>query len=336
MRTLRKILLPFSWLYGLVILVRNKCYDWGIFGSTTYDMPLICVGNLRVGGTGKTPMTEYIASLLKTDHSLALLSRGYKRQSEGFVLAGEETTVRDLGDEPYQFYLKFPEVAVAVDANRREGIRLLREKVAPEVILLDDAFQHRKVKAGLNILLTVYGDLYTDDHVLPAGNLRDTRNQASRAQVIVVTKCPAHLSEAEMEDVRQQLDTHSGQEVYFATIEYDRYLRNSGGGRMPLADLPEDATLVTGIATPGPLLHYLHSQGLTFRHAAYPDHHNFAPHEVKNLRRNSFVFTTEKDFMRLGDQVEGLWYLPIRIRLLAREGDFEALLQSYISSFGKK
>ncbi|WP_224489764.1 tetraacyldisaccharide 4'-kinase [Robertkochia flava] len=333
MRTLRKILLPFSWLYGLVILLRNKCYDWGWFSTTSYEIPLICIGNLRVGGTGKTPMTEFITRILCKEHRLALLSRGYKRQSEGFVMADENTTVQELGDEPFQFFRKFPEVVVAVDANRREGIRLLQEKAAPEVILLDDAFQHRKVKAGLNILLTVYGDLYTDDVVLPAGNLRDTRNQASRAQVIVVTKCPAHLSVAEMKDVTQQLDPLPGQEVFFATIDYDSFLYNAAGASMPLSDLPPGAPLITGIASPGPLLHHLNSLGLSFTHQAYSDHHNFAPHEVKKLSKHAFLFTTEKDFMRLEGQLDNLWYLPIRTRLLSREEEFRELLKNYVSGY---
>lgn len=333
MRAWRKILLPFTWLYGAVILVRNKCYDWGWFATKRYDLPVICIGNLRVGGTGKTPMTEFITTHIKGQYSTALLSRGYKRRSSGYVLAGPETRVEDLGDEPFQFFRKFPEVAVAVDANRVEGIAMLRKDVDPEVILLDDAFQHRKVTAGLNILLTVYGDLYVDDRVLPAGNLRDTRNQASRADIIVVTKCPSHLMATEMKDVQAHLAPLPGQEVYFATIDYDQYLYNKKGEKLPLTAIPEDASLITGIATPGPLLHYLKSLDLEFKHLGYPDHHNFAPHEIKVLQKNSFNFTTEKDFMRLEDQLDDLWYLPIKLRLLDREQQFLEHLNTFIKGY---
>ena len=334
MRTLRKILLPFSWLYGGVILLRNRFYDWGWLSSTGFEIPVICIGNLRVGGTGKTPMTEYLTRLLKDQFRLALLSRGYKRQSEGFILAGDETRVTDLGDEPFQFFRKFPEVAVAVDANRVEGIRKLQELVNPEVVLLDDAFQHRKVRAGLYVLLTVYNDLYVHDTVLPAGDLRDTRNQAARADIIVVTKCPNDLSAAEMDRIKGELSPKRGQEVCFATIDYDRYLYNANSERLALTEVPANATLVTGIATPDPLLEHLDEKGVHYKHEAYADHHHFTPKEIAHLEQLPFVFTTEKDFMRLENAVEGLYYLPIRVRFLGTsETRFQERLGHFLKAF---
>lgn len=316
MRLLRKILLPVSWLYGGIILLRNYGYDRGWFSSTSFDMPVICIGNLRVGGTGKTPMTEYIARLLKDKYRLALLSRGYKRSSKGYVLAGPDTGVNDLGDEPFQFYRKFPDVAVAVDANRTEGIKRLRKQMDPEVVLLDDAFQHRKVKAGMYVLLTAYGDLYTDDVILPAGNLRDTKNQAARADIIVVTKCPAGLSTSEMKVIEERLHPQPHQQVCFATIDYDDFIYNREGKRMPLLDISAHTSLVTGIATPEPLLQHLDGLGLHYDHLSFPDHHNFTVAEIKKLQQKKFVLTTEKDFVRLESQLEEVYYLPIKIKML--------------------
>jgi tetraacyldisaccharide 4'-kinase len=174
-----------------VTWLRNKSYDFGLKSSTHFDVPIICVGNLSVGGTGKTPMIEYLIRLLKTNYKIAALSRGYKRKTKGFVIANKTMTALDLGDEPFQFYKKFEDVIVSVDANRRHGIKqLMALEHKPDVILLDDAFQHRKVKAGLNILLTSYDNLYCNDIVLPTGNLREPKSGAKRAGVIVVTKCP--------------------------------------------------------------------------------------------------------------------------------------------------
>ncbi|THD66353.1 tetraacyldisaccharide 4'-kinase [Robertkochia marina] len=329
MRLLRKILLPVSWLYGGIIWLRNYGYDRGWFSSTSFDMPVICIGNLRVGGTGKTPMTEYIARLLKDKYRVALLSRGYKRSSKGYVLAGPDARVGELGDEPFQFYRKFPDVAVAVDANRTEGIKRLRKQINPEVILLDDAFQHRKVRAGMYVLLTAYGDLYTDDVILPAGNLRDTKNQAARADIIVVTKCPAAMSTSEMKLIENRLQPKPHQQLCFATIDYDEFIYNRQGERMPLSGIPDHASLVTGIATPEPLLQHLDGLGLHYDHLSFPDHHNFSEGEIKNLQQKKFVLTTEKDFVRLESQLEKVYYLPIKIKML---GEGKAVLTAKLLS----
>ncbi|MEY2867889.1 MAG: hypothetical protein RIR01_289, partial [Bacteroidota bacterium] len=194
MNLLRKILFPFAILYGLVTAIRNFLFDKGILKSYAFDLPIIAVGNLSVGGTGKTPQIEYLIRLLSTKYKVATLSRGYKRKSEGFVLADANVNAEILGDEPFQFFQKFPNIQVAVDANRKNGIeQLLSKNSKPEVILLDDAYQHRKVKAGFYILLTAYGDIYADDFMLPTGNLRESRSGAHRADVVVVTKCPPNL-----------------------------------------------------------------------------------------------------------------------------------------------
>ena len=203
MNLLRKILFPFAILYGLITSIRNFLFDKEILKSYSFDLPIIAVGNLSVGGTGKTPQIEYLIRLLLTKYKVATLSRGYKRKSEGFVLADANANAEILGDEPFQFFQKFPEILVAVDANRKNGIeQLLSQKEKPEVILLDDAYQHRKVKAGFYILLTAYDDIYVDDFMLPTGNLRESRSGSQRADVVVVTKCPPNLSETEQLSIK--------------------------------------------------------------------------------------------------------------------------------------
>ena len=218
---LRKILFPFSLGYALVVKARNYFYDIGIKKSTFFDTKTICVGNLSVGGTGKTPMIEYLIEQLKIDYRVAVLSRGYKRKSSGFLLATPKSSVENLGDEPFQIYTKFPEITVAVDADRRNGISILEEHIKPDVILLDDAFQHRKVKAGFNILLTAYGKLYCDDWYLPTGNLRDSRSEVRRADLIIVTKCPTEISETDKEGIRNNLKINTNQSVLFSSLSYD-------------------------------------------------------------------------------------------------------------------
>ena len=206
MNLLRKILFPFAILYGLITSFRNFLFDKGILKSYSFDLPIIAVGNLSVGGTGKTPQIEYLIRLLSDNYKVATLSRGYKRKSEGFVLADKNANAEILGDEPFQFYQKFPNVQVAVDANRKNGIeQLLNQNEKPEIILLDDAFQHRKVKAGYYILLTAYNDLYADDYILPTGNLRESRSGAKRANIVIVTKCPANLSLDKQNTIKKKL-----------------------------------------------------------------------------------------------------------------------------------
>ena len=325
MSSARKLLYPFSLLYGGVMLLRNKLYDRGIFSSEAYDFPVIAVGNLSVGGTGKSPMVEYLISLLK-DQRVATLSRGYKRSSKGFHLLSGNESAAEVGDEPLQFKNKFPEIAVAVDESRRHGIeQLLRQIPRPEVIILDDAFQHRKVTAGLYILLTPYGNLYSDDLVLPAGDLREPKSGAVRADVIVVTKCPPEISSEEKKSIKDCLKLLPGQELYFSSISYSPNIYGENAV-VPLKGLQKSLfTLVTGIANPIPLVKYLKSHSLEFDHLAFPDHHNFTASEIKELQSKECILTTEKDFMRLKNDIseENLFYLPITTSLLGKKAEFE-------------
>ena len=255
---LRKILFPFSILYGIITAIRNYLYDRGFLKSYSFQIPVIVVGNLSVGGTGKTPQIEYLIRLFSDKYRVATLSRGYKRKSEGFVLANEKTTVEEIGDEPFQFFKKFDTIQVAVETHRKNGIeQLLLQEKKPEIILLDDAFQHRKVQAGFYILLTAYNDLYADDCMLPAGNLREYQVNANRAQVLIVTKCPPDLSVESQQIVRKKLKPNQDQHLFFSCIGYDEFCYSGAGVVSAISIIETDKVLVAGIAKPKPFFDYL-------------------------------------------------------------------------------
>ena len=322
MKILRIFLFPIVPIYFLVTWIRNKFYDLGIFKSKQYEFPVIAVGNLSTGGTGKTPMVEYIIRLLKANYKLATLSRGYGRKTQGFLLGSDDVTAESLGDEPFQFYHKFKnDVEVAVDENRQHGISELRNlNNKPDVILLDDAFQHRKVKAGFYVLLTTYDKLYSDDFLLPTGNLREPRKGAKRAHIIVVTKCPQHITDLEKQKIKQQLRVLPNQKLFFSSINYSENVFSSTTDK-PLKSLT-NITLVTGIANPKPLTSYLKGLNLSFNHLKFTDHHHFTEQEIHDFEALDCILTTEKDFMRLKSYEslrDKLFYLPISIKIDNKE-----------------
>lgn len=334
MKFLRKLLFPFSFIYLLITAVRNFLFDKGVFKSYTFPVPVIAVGNLSTGGTGKSPQTEYLIRLLSEQYRVATLSRGYKRKSKGFILADQNSNADILGDEPYQFYSKFPSIQVAVDADRKNGIeQLLALQSKPEVIILDDAYQHRRVKAGFYILLTSYGDLYAEDYLLPAGNLRESRKGAQRANYIVVTKCPSDLSKVEMENIKKKLKPKKSQKVFFTSIKYDEYVYSKEVS-INIDDLSEQPkVLVAGIAKPKPFFDYLMEDYDEVM--AFPDHHNFTENEITVLNKKAEdrrIVTTEKDYVRLVDKLpaDRLFYLPIKSRLLNDKSDFDNTILDYV------
>jgi len=329
MYVLRKFLYPISFLYSLVVQLRNWCYDFGIFKSRRFNTKTICIGNISVGGTGKTPMVETVIRLLSPQRKIAVLSRGYKRKSKGFTLGDTTMEVAMLGDEPYQILSKFPQISIAVDTDRCNGIEQLEKLVAPEIILLDDAMQHRRVTPNITVLLTTYSNLYTDDCYLPSGTLRDSKSCAERATVIVVTKCPINLSEENKTDLKKKLHPTDRQLLLFATIGYTSFLDSQA----KLIDLAyfknKSITLVTGIANPKPLVGYLEKNGLTFEHLKYKDHHFFTEKDIQILNKKSIVLTTEKDYTKLRGRVESIYYIPIEHEFL---DDGLALLQNCLNS----
>lgn len=336
-RQIRHILQPFSWIYKQITSVRNKMYDKGVFKSTKFSIPVIVVGNLSVGGTGKTPQVEYLIRLLRKKYKVAVLSRGYKRKSKGFILANKQVNAEVLGDEPYQYYRKFKDVFVAVDANRTNGIIQLQKKVSPDVVLLDDAFQHRKVQGGLNILLTPYYNLYTEDKVLPSGNLRESIKGANRAHIIVVTKCPTKLTEKEQEETIKKINPTLWQTVFFSSIDYSKTIE--GAKPMKVSELNKfHVLLITGIANPKPLLNFLKDKTKQITHKKFPDHHHFSEKEKKEIKQlytnisanNKIILTTEKDYVRIFDSFLELNYLPIKINFLAYKDDFDKIILNYV------
>lgn len=328
MMFLRKILFPIAMVYWLVTCLRNWLYDIGVFKSYSFNTPIIAVGNLSVGGTGKTPHIELLIRLL-SGYSIATLSRGYKRESKGFVLADETSSAKVLGDEPFQFYTKFPAVSVAVDANRKNGIEQLQSLIHPDVILLDDAFQHRKVKAGFYILLTTYNDLFCDDYILPFGNLRKSARGKKRANMIIVTKCPNDLSEIAQAEIKKKLKVSVP--VYFSCIEYDERVFSEKDSIL-VSNLGEKL-LLAGIAKPDLFFNFLKQD--TDETLIFPDHHDFSEtdlEKIKVLAKGKKIVTTEKDYMRLKGKLPSsqLYYLPIQSKLLNAENQFEETILNYV------
>ena len=332
MKFLRKFLFPFALIYSAIMHIRNFLYNQSIFSVYSAPVPVIAVGNLSVGGTGKTPMIEYLIRLLESQYALAVLSRGYKRKSSGFVLANNTTSVEQLGDEPFQFHQKFPQLTVAVDANRSNGIQqILAQKPNTQVILLDDAFQHRKVKASLSILLTAFDDLFSDDYVLPMGNLREAQSGKKRAHIVVVTKCPPALSAGEQANIKTKLGV--SQPVFFTSIGYDEQVYSSSKSLSVSEIQPQQKVLLAGIAKPKPFFQALQSG--QDQELIYPDHHNFTSTELAEIQRvtaQQLVITTEKDYVRLQHQLpeNSLYYLPIQTQFIAEEAAFIQFIKSHV------
>ena len=297
LKSFRVLLLPFALLYGGLVKLRNWLYDRQINESVSFGLPLICVGNLSVGGTGKSPMVEYLVLHLKNLYKVATLSRGYKRKTTGYALASEYTTAIDIGDEPMQFHKKFPDVPVAVGEQRVHAIpQLLHDRPETEVIILDDAFQHRAIKAGFNILLTEYGNLFTRDFFLPTDDLRDSRSSYKRADVIIVTKCPIDLSGEERQEIIKEINPLPHQQVFFTAIIYGtvyHILRNTFG----YLDAETEVLLITGIANPRPLKKYLEEHINTYYMMHFNDHHIFSIDDWKDIKKRFEGIQEEKKML---------------------------------------
>jgi tetraacyldisaccharide 4'-kinase len=312
MQELRLILYPFSILYDGITSLRNWAFDTGILDQKEFDIPIIVVGNLSAGGTGKTPMIEYLIDHL-AGKRIGVLSRGYGRKTTGYIEVSKEDLPERVGDEPLQIKRKFQDLIVsAVCEKRVEGIERLLKDHNLDIILLDDAYQHRHLKASHYILLTSYDQLYVNDYLLPAGNLRESRKGAHRAKTIVVTKCPSSISEDERNNIKMQLNLLPKQKLYFSFIGYEETLHGIDS-KIDLNELKgKQVTVVTGIANPKPYLEYLEGI-LEIIHIKYKDHHAFTTDEIEMIRNKKLVITTEKDFMRLKEHhLSNVFYLPIK------------------------
>lgn len=332
MKILRKILFPFSLIYATITSLRNFLYDINIKKATAFNLPIIAVGNLSVGGTGKTPMVEYLVRLFAADKNVVILSRGYKRKSKGFYLANDATKIEEIGDEPFQYHSKFKNIHVAVNANRVEGVTNILEKLPnTQLILLDDAFQHRKIKAGFYIMLTAYNDLFYNDFVLPAGNLRECKSGVNRANVVVVTKCPKDLSETEMLQIKKKIAINN-EKVFFSTINYHHSVTNNSE-TIAINHLKNNFIAVAGIAKPEFFYDYLNCNKMDC--LTFPDHHFFSETDLKNILQKANgrkIITTEKDYMRLQNILpkEQLFYLPIEMCFLKNEQMFKNIVKNAV------
>lgn len=337
------LLWPFGQLYGGVMRLRNIGYNLGLLPSRQFEMPLIAVGNLTVGGTGKTPHVEYLLRLLSS-YRVATLSRGYKRKSTGFILADEHTSATEIGDEPFQYYSDFKGVKVAVCEDRVKGVEALRRALPQlEVVVLDDAMQHRSIAPSLNILITDFNRPFYKDNVLPAGRLREPRSGAQRADAVIVSKCPTTLTELERDALAQQVEAYTspGIPVFFSTYTYG----------LPVSigcdtAIKKRVILLTGIANAGPLKEYLHENGYTIlQHLAFPDHHQYTTGDLEQLRgmlqkpafTGASVITTRKDAVKLTDaDLKALtarlpvFYVPIEVAFLAEQEVFDLFVLQHV------
>jgi tetraacyldisaccharide 4'-kinase len=347
LRPVRILLFPFSILYALVIWLRNRCFDNKFFSSASFNLPLICVGNLAAGGTGKSPMVEFLIRQLSQRYEVAVLSRGYKRKTRGYALANDGSTALDIGDEPMQFHSKFPGIAIAVGEERIVAIpQLLHDRPETSVIILDDAFQHRSVTAGMNILLTDYNNLFTRDWFLPTGDLRDEKRSARRAEVIVVTKCPDDLTEQSSAETIREINPRPGQQVFFSSIQYGSPYHLITKKETVINDEVE-VLLVTGIANPRSLKNYLQDNSRTYYQLTYNDHHIFRIDDLREIIRrydginavNKLILTTEKDAVRLlkfEQQLSELpfYVMPVRPSFLFGSTErFTDLMVTFITNF---
>ncbi|HEX6845730.1 MAG TPA: tetraacyldisaccharide 4'-kinase [Chitinophagaceae bacterium] len=346
--TFRILLFPLSIVYWLIIFIRNKLFDLRILDSATFGMPLICVGNLSVGGTGKSPMVEFLVRNLKDEFTVATLSRGYKRKTRGYALANERSDALEIGDEPMQFKLKFPDVPVAVGEERLDAIsQLLHDRPDVRSIILDDALQHRAIKAGMNILLTDYNNLFTRDFYLPTGDLRDLKSSYKRADLIVVTKCDPGINEEEKKAIIDEIRPLSNQHIFFTANKYGSLYHITKHGQTISLTPDTEVLLVTGIANPQPLKSLLEEHVETYYMLHYPDHHIFTIDDWKDIRKrfdkidaeNKIILTTEKDAVRLskfGEQLNKfpLYVIPLQHHFLFEEKEkFLSLIKTYIKDF---
>ena len=351
MRIIKYTLLPFAFLYGIIISIRNLFFDWGVLKSKRFQLPIIAVGNLSTGGTGKSPMIEYLVRLLGNNPDISILSRGYRRKTRGYLPVLLENDYSDYGDEPFQFKKKFPSVNAVVSENRVEGVeRILQDFPQTQVVLLDDAFQHRWIKPGLSILLIPYDEVHSIPFLLPAGNQREYLSGAQRAEIIVISKCPANLQEEERMLIVKKIRKNPAQQIYFSGFSYGK----------PVSILPQSPEihlekyqgkilLLTGIANPKPLKEYLSTFGLEIYHTAFPDHHDFFDKDLDDIQKifnniagsEKIIITTEKDSMRLqkfanenlleNSMLKTIYYVPIEVNFLSADGEkFNQQIVTYV------
>ena len=343
---------PLSFLYGLGVELRSQLFELNILKSRSFTTPVISVGNITVGGTGKTPHVEYLVRLLSKEAKVAVLSRGYKRKTHGYLLADKDSTMRDIGDEPYQMKLKFPNIEVAVDANRCEGIdHLINDEQTKDtdVIILDDAYQHRYVKPGINILLVDYHRLIIYDELLPSGRLREPIESKKRADIVIITKCPDSLNPIDYRVLTKAMKLYAYQSLFFTSLHYGApYLLFGGDETRVPKKQDSDVLLLTGIASPEQMIDDVQPNVKSLKPLTFPDHHAFSPRDIEKIN-NTFaampeesrvILTTEKDAARLrnvsglSEEVkQRLLVLPVEVKFML---DGEEIFNDKIISYVRK
>ena len=355
---INKWLYPLAWIYGLIVTFRNKLFDWGVFSSKTFPVPVISIGNITVGGTGKTPHTEYLIDLLSKKYRVAVLSRGYKRKTRGFVLADCNSSSAQIGDEPLQMFRKFPSITVAVDANRRRGIRdllALPENLKPDVILLDDAFQHRYVKPSLSILLTDCNRPFYDDYLLPAGRLREKPDNYKRADIIIYTKCSENFTSDDCQTLTEKINLLPHQQLFFSSYIYKNLkpvfpdINLSKEEILAQLNIENyEFLLIVGLANPSVMIEYVKKQTTDLQIIIYPDHHEFTQKDIQAMMnfikattgKNKLIITSEKDTMRLTnnpfvpEEIKAFfYYLPIEVVIRFDEEIFKQKIENHVRNF---
>ena len=324
MKLIKKILFwKLSIQFSLVTSIRNFIYNIGVIKSRQFNLPIISVGNLVLGGSGKTPTIEYLIRLLSKNYKIAVLSRGYGRKSNGFIIADSNSDANLIGDEPMQYFRKFKDIVVSVDSDRTRAInKLINLNLKIEIILLDDAYQHRKVKPKTSILLTEYSKIYSEDYIFPLGNLRESVANAKRADIILVTKCDKNINQNHKIKTIQKLNANKNQKIYFSSIKYSNMVY-SKEYKKSIDDLKNRKfILVTGIANSSNMVNYLKDKGYDFNHLSFNDHHNYSDSDISDINANELVITTEKDYVKLYSRVTTkLFYLPIEF-IIDNEEEF--------------
>lgn len=351
-RKLGIILFPLSIVYGTIIRLRNWLFDVGFFKQQSFPFPVICIGNLTVGGTGKTPHTEYVIDFLQDQEPIAVLSRGYGRITKGFIKANDASSPHTIGDEPYQMFRKFSNVVFAVDEKRTRGLKLLKEAMpALKAVILDDAFQHRYVQPGLSILLIDYNRPIFNDYMLPFGDLRDNINQLHRADIVIITKVPEAITPIEKRIWIKNLNLYPYQQLFFSNFAYSKLFPVWDGAKKEvepeiISDSGTHVLLVTGIANPGPLKSYLEKQNIKIHLLQFSDHHSYSIKDIEKIqtafdsikKRKKIIITTEKDAVKIrqiNDIPRGLkekmYYIGIKVKILeGRKTEFEKLIRKYV------
>jgi len=338
-KKLKFLLYPLSVFYSIYSSFRNLLFDIGIIDSIEYKIPTIGIGNISTGGTGKSIIVDYIIEKFKTNKKITTLSRGYNRKTKGFVHASESSNAYEIGDEPFQFFSKHPEINVVVCEDRRKGMNIILNNLPnTELCIWDDIFQHRFVKPGLMILATTFQYPFYKDEILPIGNLRENKESYKRADLIVVTKCPVDLKTKDKEKFIESLNPIDNQKVFFSTLTYKQKIK-SDLGEVNLDILGErDFILVTGIADSSYLVNFLKSKDLNFKHLKYSDHYNFnkpSIDKIRNLSNDKIILTTEKDFGRLRPKINDreIYYIEVSMKFNSEmnEFNFNETISDYIN-----